>query len=406
MAQLHNSSPFSIRQQQLFPQEEMLEIKKKRKELLIGIPKEDGVYENRIALTPQAVQLLSDNGHRVMFESGAGNGSNYSDLDYSEAGAEITTDKKRIFQSEIVLKISPFTNNEIGFLSDNQTLMSALHFSSQSREQIYGLMQKRVKAIAFEQIKNEPDYYPIVRSMSEIAGKLSINIAAEYLSKQHGGKGVLLGGITGISPAEVIIIGAGTTAEHAANAALGLGAMIKVFDHSIYKLRDFQHNVGKQIFTSIIQPQALTKALKSADVVIGSMGVDEKNDHYAITENMVQEMKKGTIIIDLNVDNGSCFETSKPTTHKNPVYEKFGVIHYCVPNIASRAARTASIALSNILTPILLKIGDEGGIMSVLKTDRGIRNGVYIFNGILTKQSIGQEFGINSKDINLLMAAF
>ena len=395
-----------MRQQQLFPQEEMLEIKKKRKELVIGIPKEDGEFENRIPLTPQAVQLLSDHGHKILFESGAGNGSNYSDLDYSEAGAEIVSDQKKIFQSEIVLKISPFKNKEIELLEDNQTVISALHFSSQSKEQINALIKKRVKAIAFEYIKNEPFYYPIVRSMSEIAGKLSINIAAEYLSKQHGGKGVLLGGITGISPAEVIVIGAGTAAEHAANAALGLGALIKVFDHSIYKLRDFQHNIGKQVFTSIIQPQALTKALKSADVVIGSLGIDEKTERYVVNEYMVQQMKKGTIIIDLNVDNGSCFETSKPTTHKNPVYEKFGVIHYCVPNIASRAARTASIALSNVLAPIVIKIGDVGGTINLLKTDRGIRNGVYIFNGILTSQPIGIKFGINSKDINLLMAAF
>ena len=406
MTQIHKSSQFSIRQQQLFPQEEMLEIKKKRKQLLIGIPKENGDFENRVPITPQAVSLLTDNGHKILFEAGAGNGSNYSDLDYSEAGAEITTDKKRIFQSELILKISPFINEEVEYLKDNQIVISALHFSSQSKEQIHGLIKKRVTAIAFEHIKNEPNYYPIVRTMSEIAGKLSINIASEYLSKQHGGKGVLLGGITGISPAEVIIIGAGTAAEHAAQAATGLGAMIKVFDHSIFKLREFQHNVGKQIFTSIIQPHALSKALKSADVVIGSMGVDEKQNKFAVTENMVRQMKKGTIIVDLNVDNGSCFETSKPTTHKSPIYEKFGVIHYCVPNIASRASRTASIALSNILAPILLKIGEKGGIMSLLKSDHGIRSGVYIFNGILTNQTIGQEFGISSKDINLLMAAF
>ncbi len=406
MAQLHDSSPFSIRQQQLFPQEEMLEIKKKRKELTIGIPIEDRKYENRMPLTPQAVKLLSDNGHKILLESGSGNGSNFSDLDYSEAGAEILSDKKKIFQSEIVLKISPFKNREIELLEDNQTIISALHFSSQSKEQITSLINKRVKAIAFEHIKSEPNYYPIVRSMSEIAGKLSINIAAEYLSKVHGGKGVLLGGVTGISPAEVIIIGAGTAAEHAASAALGLGAMIKVFDHSIYKLRRFQHNLGKQIFTSIIQPYALTKALKSADVVIGSLGIDEKTERYIISEQMVLQMKKGTIIIDLNVDNGSCFETSSPATLENPVFQKFGVNHYCVPNIASRAARTASIALSNILAPILLRIGDAGGTINLLKADRGIRNGVYIFNGILTNQAIGVEFGLNSKDINLLMAAF
>ncbi|OQY05929.1 MAG: alanine dehydrogenase [Bacteroidetes bacterium 4572_117] len=406
MAQLHDSSQFSISKQQLFPQEEMLEIKKKRKELTIGIPKENWEFENRVCITPQAVQLLSDNGHKILFESGAGDGSNYSDLEYSEVGAEIISDKKRIFKSEIVLKVSPFNNKEIELLDDNRTVISALHISSQSKEQIYGLMKKRVKAIAFEYIKNESSHYPIVRSMSEIAGKLSINIASEYLSKQHGGKGVLLGGITGISPAEVVIIGAGTTAEHAAYAAHGLGAMIKVFDYSIYKLRDFQRNMRQQVFTSVIQPQALAKALKSADVVIGAMDIDEKTDKFVITENMVQQMKKGTIIIDLNSDSGSCFESSKPTTYKNPAYIKFGVVHYCVRNIASRTARTASIALSNVLTPILLKIGDEGGITKLLKTDRGIRNGAYIFNGILTSQSLGIKFGIRSKDINLLMAAF
>ncbi|MCF6240336.1 MAG: alanine dehydrogenase [Bacteroidales bacterium] len=406
MAQVHDSSGFSFRQKQLFPQEEMLEIRKKSKQLLIGIPKEETENEKRIALTPQAVQLLCKLGHKILIQEGAGKGANYTDLEYSEAGAQIIDDRKKIFQSELILKISPFLKKDIDLLNNNQTLLSALHFSTQTKEQIYALMQKKVNAIAFEMIKEEPHYYPIVRSMSEIGGKLSINIAAEYLSKQHNGKGVLLGGITGISPAEVLIIGAGAAAEHAAHAALGLGALIKVFDFSIYKLREFQHNIGKQIFTSIIQPYAIKKALQSADVVIGALAVDEKKEQIIITEEMVRNMKKGTVIIDLNVDNGTCFETSKPTTHSNPVFEKYGIIHYCVPNIASRAARTASIALSNILAPIIIKIGNEGGIINLLKTNHGIRNGVYVFNGILTDPKTGHRFDINYKDIDLLMAAF
>ncbi len=406
MAHVHDSSNFSFRQKQLFPQEEMLEIRKKSKQLLIAIPKEETENEKRIALTPQAVQLLCKLGHKILIQSGAGKGANYTDLEYSEAGAEIIDDRRKIFQSELILKISPFLKKDIDLLNNNQTLLSALHFSTQTKEQIYALMQKKVTAIAFEMIKEEPDYYPIVRSMSEIGGKLSINIAGEYLSKKHDGKGVLLGGITGISPAEVVIIGAGTAAEHAAHAALGLGAMVKVFDFSIYKLRAFQYHIGKQIFTSIIQPYAIKKALQSADVVIGALAIDEKKDQIIVTEEMVRRMKKGTVIIDLNVDNGTCFETSKPTSHTNPVFERYGVLHYCVPNIASRAARTASIALSNILAPILIKLGDEGGTINLLKVDRGIRSGVYIFNGILTDPKTGYRFDINYKDIDLLMAAF
>jgi len=406
MAQLHDASGFSFRQRQLFPQEEMLEIRKKSKKLLIGIPKEKTENEKRVPLTPQAVQLLCKYGHEVLIEEGAGTGANYSDLEYSEAGAQIIDDHRKIFQSEVILKIAPFLKKDIDLLNSNQTVLSALHFSSQSKEQIYGLMQKRVKAIAFEMYKEEPDYYPIVRAMSEIGGKLSINIAAEYLSKQHNGKGVLLGGITGISPAEVVIIGAGAAAEHAANAALGLGAMIKVFDFSIYKLREFQYHIGKQIFTSIIQPYAIKKALKSADVVIGALSVEEEKDRIVVSEDMIRSMKQGSVIIDLNVDNGSCFETSRPTTYSKPVFEKYGVIHYCVPNIASRAARTSSIALSNILVSILVRIGEEGGLINLLKVDRGMRNGVYIFNGILTDAKIGLHFDLNYKDIDLLMAAF
>jgi alanine dehydrogenase len=403
---MYDSSQYNLGQQRLFPQEEMLEISKKRLQMMIGIPKEDSRVETRMPLTPQAVELLTEKGHRIMIERGAGEEANYKDLDFSEAGAEIVDDRRKIFESDLILKVAPLTLADIDLLSDNQTIISALHSSSQTKEQLNGLIKKRVKAIAFEYIRGLHGEYPIVRSMSELAGKLAINIAAEYLSKQHHGKGVLLGGITGISPAEVMIIGAGTAAVHAANAALGLGALVKVFDSSIHKLRMFQMQLGKSIFTSIIQPHAIVKALRSADVVIGSLGIDDYSPYFLVSREMIMQMKPGTIIIDLNIDNGSCFETSRPTIYIDPIYKEQGIIHYCVPNIAARAARTASIALSNVLVPILLQLGDEGGIIQLLKKDHGIRNGVYIFNGILTNKKLGESFGIMAKDINLLMAAF
>jgi alanine dehydrogenase len=403
---MYDSTQYPLSQQRLFPQEEMLEIRKSRKELTIGIPKEDSKIETRIPLTPQAVELLIAKGHKVIIERGAGEEANYKDLSFSESGAEIVSDRKKVFESDLILKVAPLCIHDIDLFADNQTIISALHSSAQTKELLNGLIRKRAKAIAFEYIRGDHGEYPIVRSMSELAGKLAISIAAEYLSKQHGGKGVLLGGITGVSPAEVIIIGAGTAAVHAANAAIGLGAIVKVFDDSIFKLRQFQLQLGRPLFTSMLQPHALAKALKSADVVIGSLGIDEYSPHFLVTKEMVWQMKPGTIIIDLNIDNGSCFETSRPTIFSDPVFKEHGILHYCIPNIAARAARTASIALSNVLVPILLKMGEEGGIIQLLKKDNGIRNGVYIFNGILTNKKLGDTFGIPAKDINLLMAAF
>jgi alanine dehydrogenase len=403
---MYDSNQFPMGQQRLFPQEEMLEVRKSRKQLTIGIPAEDHNIDDRVPLTPQAVELLCSQGHTVIIERGAGNGANYKDIQFSEAGAQICDDRKKVLESELILKVAPFRKEEIEYLTTNQTIISALHSSTQTIEQINGLIKKRVKAIAFENLRGDSGDYPIIRSMSEIAGKLSISIAAEYLSKQHGGKGVLLGGITGISPADVVIIGAETAALNAALAAIGLGASVKIFHNSINKLRQFNVSIGHQLFTSVLQPKAIVKAIRSADVIIGALGPSDILEHPVITRDMIRQMKQGTIIIDLNVDNGSCFETSQPTTLKDPVFTENNVLHFCVPNISSFAARTASIALSNVLAPLLLRMGNEGGIIQLLKIDQGIRNGIYVFNGILTNHTLGQRFGIQSKDINLLMAAF
>ena len=234
----------------------------------------------------------------------------------------------------------------------------------------------------------------------------SILIASEYLSNVHKGKGVMLGGITGITPAEVVILGAGTAAEYAARAAIGLGAEVKIFDNSIYKLRRVQNFVGQRLHTSIFHPRVLQKTLKSADVVIGAVHLIGKGPRFYITEDMVKGMKKGSVIVDISIDQGGCVETSESRSHHDPVYTKHGVVHYCVSNIPSRVARTASIALSNVFAPILMSIGDSGGIQTHLKDNQGLRRGIYIYNGILTNSYIGNHFGILSKDIDLLLAAF
>ncbi len=405
MPNKNNSTGFVFGKSGLLPQEEILETLKQRKKLIIGIPKEDSNLENRVGLTPEAVEMLINNGHEVIIESGAGWSANYSDNDYSECGGYIIKERKEIFRCDIILKIAPLSIDEIALLKGNQIILSSLYLSTRNDEYIRMLIKKKVTAIDLEELKDNNNNYPVIRSMSEISGTTSILIAAEYLSNTHNGKGVLLGGITGITPTEVVILGAGNTAEYAAKAALGLGATIKVFDNSITKLKQLQRNLSTQIYTSVFHHQVLKKTLKSADVLIGAL---HKDDYYQffITEEMIKNMKNGSVIIDMNIAQGGCIETSKITNHKNPVFTKYGVIHYCVPNIASRVARTASIALSNVFAPILLDIADAGGIKNHLKENMGIRNGVYIYNGILTSNKIGNLFGIPAKDIDLLMAAF
>lgn len=390
----------------LMPQEEMLEVSRKKGSLSIGVPKETYFQENRICLVPEAVALLVSNGHHVVIETNAGKAANFDDKDYSEAGAKIAYSAKEVYESDIILKVAPPSDEEIEMLQRKQTLFSALQMTVQSDNYVKQLMNKKVTAIAYDYIKDEDGIFPIIRSMSEIAGNTSILIAAEYLSNINNGNGSMFGGITGTSPTEVVILGAGTVGEFATRAALGLGAMVKIFDNSVYRLRRLQSDLATRVFTSVLQPKVLAKALKTADVVIGAIRAPNGRTPCVVTEEMVSEMKYGSVMIDISIDQGGCFETSKVTNHTNPVFRTHGVIHYCVPNIPSRVSRTASYALSNVLTPILVNIGDEGGVESLLRSNSGVRHGVYIYNGILTNQFLGETFRLPYKDIDLLMAAF
>ncbi len=390
----------------LLPQEEMLEVKQTQKRLIIGIPNEISKYENRIALTPQGVELLVENGHVVLFEKGAGESCNYSDRRFADSGATIVNTHEEVFKAEIILKVAPLTSEEVDLLSSRQTLISLIQLQYQSRELIQRLMAKKMNAIGFELIKDENGCYPVLRSMSEIEGYTSIMIASEYLSKAHDGKGVFLGGITGISPSEVVILGAGTAGENAARAALGLGATVKVFDNSYKNLREIELNLGRKVFTSVLSPKVLTKALKSAEVVIGNLRYLQSGLSYMVTEEQIMQMKPGSVLIDLSIGQGGCFETSMCTNFSHPVFKKHGVIHYCVPNVASHVPRTATIALSNIFANMLLQIAEAGSIDRAVKENKGIASGLYLYKGILTNQYMGNMFSLPSKDIGLLLAAF
>ena len=392
-----------LKEGNLLPMEEMLEIAKKKGRLVIGIPKEISFQERRVALVPEAVSLLVANGHDVRVERGAGELSKFSDREYSEAGAEIVMSTREIFECDIILKIAPPSEEEVDLMPGNQTLISALQLSIQPKIILQKLMDKKITAIAWDYIRDDQGVFPIVRTMGEIAGTTSMLIAGELLSSFNEGKGIMLGGIAGVQPTEVVVLGAGTVAEFATRAALGLGASVKVFDNSLSRLRRLQNDLGSRIYTSVLQPKVLAKAIMRADVVIGAIRSPLGRTPCIVTEEMVEHMKEGSVIVDVSIDQGGCFETSRVTNHNNPTFSKHGIVHYCVPNIASRVSRTASFALSNIFSPILMDMGETGGCLDLIRSNPGFRSGVYIYRGILTSEVLGRVFDLKYKDIDLLM---
>jgi len=387
------------------PKEQMVEVRKRETKLYIGIPMEISFQENRIPLIPEAVALLVANGHEIVIESNAGKSSNIQDSDFSEAGARIVYSAADVYKADVVLKVAPPSPEEVQLMQPRQQLISILQMSIQNEEYIRTLSAKKITAIGYEYLHDESGVYPIIQAMSEIVGSSSILIAAEYLSNTFNGKGELLGGIAGIAPTEVVIIGAGTVGEYAARAALGLGANVKVFDNSIHRMRRLQNRLGRRIFTSVITPNALLKELRNADVAIGALRSNEGLAPVVVTEEMVSEMRVGSVIVDVSIDQGGCFETSEITNHSQPVFRKYGVVHYCVPNIASRVSRTASTALSNIFTPILISIGEEGGIDEMLWKNKAVRKGVYLYRGSVTNRYVSEATRLPYKDLDLLMAA-
>ena len=387
-------------------QEETLMKQHASRSLFIGIPKETAFQEHRVALVPSAIKALTVAGHRVMIESGAGEKSNFSDLNYSEAGAEVVYDVETVFKAQLILKAAPLSTKELDFIDHGQVIISPLHLPTLSKSHIQRLKQKKVTAIAWEYIKDDNGSFPIVRILSEIAGTSAVLTAADLLTTTSGGRGVLLGGISGVPSSKVIILGSGVVGEFACKTALGLGADVRVFDNDIYKLMRLKQNVGHHLNTSIINPIYLAEELETTDVVIGAMHSEVGRAPVVVSEEMVSKMKKGSVVVDISIDQGGVFATSRVTSHKQPTFLVHDVIHYCVPNMASRVARTASQAISNVMIPSLLDAAHFGGVEQVLMSKDGLRHGVYTYKGCLTNEHIGDRFEMSSTDINLLLSNY
>ncbi|MBI5856430.1 MAG: alanine dehydrogenase [Sphingobacteriales bacterium] len=385
--------------------EETLDVRTKPEGMTIGIPKEIAFQENRIALTPDAVSVMVSNGHKIVIEHNAGEASHFRDKDYSEAGAKIVYERADVFKAPILVKSAPVVDEDLPLLQLNQTIISPIHQSVLKASILEAMMEKRITAISFENLKDDSDSYPIVRSMSEIAGSAVMLIAGQYLGSANHGKGVLLGGISGIAPTKVIIIGAGIVGEYAARAAIALGASVKVFDNNVYRLKRLQNNVGHRLWTSVLEPRMLAKQLKTCEVAIGALGSETGRTPLVVSEEMVSNMRPGSVIIDVSIDRGGCFETSEITSHEHPIFMKYGVIHYCVPNIPSGFARTASQAISNVIMPLLLEAGADGGFEKLIWHQLHLRSGIYLFKGALTNFYLSQRFDLKYTDLNLLIAS-
>ncbi|WP_140937873.1 alanine dehydrogenase [Sphingobacterium lumbrici] len=386
-------------------QEAFMPIGNKKNSLVIGIPKEIVFQEKRVALTPLSVALLIENGHKVILESKAGEASNFLDHHYSEQGAQIVSDRDSVFKADIIIKIASPTLEEVALMKNKQILFSSQQPSLLQQQVLNALMKKQITALSYEYLQDEGGYLTVVRAMSEIVGTTSTLIAAEYLSNVFGGKGLMLGGVTGVPPTEMVIIGAGTVGEFAARTAIALGAQVKVFDSSVYRLRRLQNNVGSRVFTSVMQPIILNKAVVASDVVIGALRAKNGRSSCVISEDTVSKMKPNSVLIDVSIDQGGCFETSEITTHDHPIFRKYDVIHYCVPNIASRVARTATYALTNIFTPILLHIAECGGLSNLIWSHQGVRNAVYLYQGSLTNKDMADKFKLPFKNLDLMIVA-
>ncbi len=399
-------SPFDTEQLGIKTLEKSLLKSKSRKSLKIGLPKETSFDEQRLSLTPGGVSVLVANGHEVLIEKNAGMDARFSDQEYSEAGAEISYSAEELFsQSEMILKVAPPTEKELEWMQPNQILFSALHLGHATHSFMNALIDKGICGIGYEFIKSDDQEFPIVRMMHEITGSMAVQIAAHYLENGSNGQGIMLGGISGIPPATVAILGAGITGEYAARTALGYGAQVFVMDNNLAMLRRLENALDRRIITATANHQYLSTAIEFADVVIGAAMTEGERAPCWVTEPMVQSMKPGSVIVDTVIDQGGCISSSEPTTHSNPVFTKYDVIHYCVPNIPSNVARTATYALNNVIVPYLIEMGDTGGIEDCLWNNTALRNGTYTYKKHLTKKALAEQFEMPFRDIEVLIAS-
>lgn len=384
-------------------QEEMLLISPQKKKLSIGIPKEDFKNERRISFTPNTVQFLTNNGIKVYIEAGAGLSSGYSDLEFSESGGTILDQQVAVFKSDVIVKISPPTIQQISYLEKNQILISSLNLKTLDRTYFELLAGKRITAIALEYINDEFGTLPFVHFMSEIAGRVAVNIASNFLMQKHG---TLLGGTGGTKPSEIVIIGAGDVARSTVKFALETGALVKVYDQSISRLKALEEHIPGNVYCSILNDSTLMADLSNADVVIAALSNQDVGAQYVVSEELITNLKKNSIVIDLSIDQGACFETSKVTSFEKPTFVKHGITHYGIPNIPSTVPRTASDVLGNIYLQLFSNFQNYFNINHFLKNDSNFRNGLYFYNGVLVNKHIGELYDLPNQDLDLIIAVF
>lgn len=391
-----------LSQQGILPMEAMAWTKQNAKSILIGIPKEISANENRTPLSPTAIKLLVANGHEVIIESGAGKRAGFEDSDYLLAGATVSEDLSQIWASPLILKLTPPTLSEIGLMKKNACIISCAATFLLSEDMIDAMNQKKIMGIGMEYVEDNGGGFPFVQIMAEIAGQMILPIASQLLSSQDDSN-ILLGNVTGVEPCQIVVLGAGHVVEQVAKAAYHAGIHIQVFDKDIYKLQRLKQTLGIPLITQVIDSENLPKALQSAQVIIGALRSETGITPCLVTEEMVSKLKPGTLIMDVCIDQGGCFETSELTTLSHPIFRKYGVIHYCVPNIPSKVGKTSSLAISNLLTSFILKSGKTGGVEEMLWQGKSFMKGVYVFKGFVTNKIVGKKFNKPVKEIQMLL---
>ncbi len=359
----------------------------------IGVPRERRTMEHRVGLMPAGVGLLVREGHTCYVEKEAGLGAGFSDYDYERAGARIVYSAQEVFgRADLLLKFSRPTDKELTWMPKGQIMAGFLHLAAARRDKVTTLLEKKITAIAYELIQDEDGKLPVLSVMSVIGGKMVAQVGATLLQNNYGGKGVLLGGAPGIPPAEVVIIGAGTVGTAAAEAFVGLGASVYVLDRSLRQLENVHDRFGGRVVTMVSHPFNVAKVVRFADLLLGAVQVPGKRAPIAVTRDMVRSMRPRSVIMDISIDQGGCVETSRPTTHASPTFVEEGVLHYCVPNMSSVVARTATHAFNNAAWPYILALV-QAGLDQALEQDPSLARGVVTHQGEIVNQALKAAYG-------------
>ena len=365
----------------------------------IGILSEQGFSENRVCLTPAGAHALVLAGHRVFVEAGAGAAAKFTDEEYQKTGATILYDREEVFgRSDLLMKVSPLRPAETSLLRESQTVMAFHHLAASSREMVESLRRRGVTLIGYEVIEDLQSDLPILHAMSEIAGQLAVHVAAHHLETRSGGRGILLGGGTGIPPAHVVILGAGVVGLWAGRTAVGNGAQVTIFDTSLAALRRAEEFLARRAVTEVADARSVGRAAAFADVLIGAVLVRGDRTPHIVTRSMIEGMKPGSVVIDVSIDQGGCIETSRPTRLTDPVFIESDVIHYAVPNMTSAVARTASLAMTHAAMPYVFALAHKGVVLA-LKDDRGLAAGLYMYRGELAHTAVARAFSMGCRSV-------